>query len=131
MQSTRIREFFSFACIGALNTGVHVGMLMLLVENHLLGPSYANVVAFLCANVFSYVLNSRLTFRQGSSWPRYLRFLVCGVVGVVLSFLLARGAELAHWHYLAGFGLTAVVMPPVNYWLVRRFAFGQTQGVSA
>jgi putative flippase GtrA len=126
-----MREFISFALIGLLNTGVHLAALMTLVERGILPSSAANVVAFLCANLFSYWLNSRVTFRQRSTWSRYLNFLICGVVGAILSYLLARLAEFAHWHYLAGFGLTVLVMPPVNFWVVRRFAFNEKSKLPA
>jgi putative flippase GtrA len=120
---THLREFTSFALIGLLNTGVHLVILVGLVENHILISSLANVVAFLSANLFSYGLNSRFTFRRRLNWSKYINFLLCSALGAGLSYLISRGAELAHWNYLVGFLLTVILMPPVNFWFVRRFAF--------
>jgi putative flippase GtrA len=131
MERTRTNEFVSFALIGLLNTGVHLGVLIALVEHDILSSSYANVAAFLCANLASYCLNSRVTFRQRSTWCRYLRFLMCGAIGAALSYLIARLAEMAHWHYLVGFGLTVLVMPPVNFLLARKFAFNKKHNLPA
>lgn len=123
MTKAVMREFTSFALVGLLNTGVHLAILVGLVESGVLGSSLANVVAFLSANIFSYGLNSRMTFRRRLTWSRYLNFLMCSTLGAGLSYLIARGAELAHWSYLVGFLLTVLLMPPVNFWFVRRFAF--------
>ncbi|MGY8526645.1 GtrA family protein [Paracidovorax citrulli] len=118
-----MRQFLCFGLIGLLNTGLHLAVLMALVELGGFPPAPANVAAFLCANVFSYLLNSSLTFRQRSTLRGYAGFLVCSAVGAALAWLLVRGAELAQWHYLVGFALTVVLLPPVNFLMVRRFAF--------
>ena len=118
-----LREFASFAFVGLLNTCVHLAILVSLVEERIFSSSLANVVAFLAASVFSYGLNSVMTFRKRLAWAQYLSFLMCSAVGAVLSFLMSKGAELMHWNYLAGFLLTVSLMPPVNFWLVRRFVF--------
>jgi putative flippase GtrA len=123
MTKTVMREFTSFALVGLLNTCVHLAILVGLVEGEVLSSSLANVVAFLSANIFSYGLNSRMTFRRHLTWSRYLNFLMCSALGAGLSYLISRGAELAHWSYLVGFLLTVLLMPPVNFWFVRRFAF--------
>jgi putative flippase GtrA len=106
-----------------LNTGLHFIVLIALVKGGILASDLANVVAFLCANVCSYCLNSRFTFRSASSLSQYLRFLLCSGLGAVIAYTAARLTELAGWNYLAGALVTVMLMPPVNFWCARRFAF--------
>jgi len=123
MTKTVRSEFTSFALVGLLNTSVHLAILVALVEGKGLSSSVANVVAFLSANIFSYGLNSRMTFRRRLTWSRYFGFLMCSALGAGVSYLISRGAELAHCSYLVGFVLTVLLMPPLNFWFVRRLVF--------
>lgn len=112
-----------FAVIGILNTALHFLLLVLLVEGAQVWPPAANAAAFLAANLFSYFANSRFNFRVEMSRNRYGRFLATSLMGAGLAYGLSWLAAQMAWHYLAGFALLVVVMPPLNYLLLRRLVF--------
>lgn len=115
--------FLRFALIGVVNTGLHFVLLVLLVEKIGLWPPLANAAAFFGTNLFSYFANSHFSFRVDVSSNRYLRFLVTSLIGVVIAYGLSRAVEEFGGHYLLGFVLLIVLMPPINYLLVRRLVF--------
>jgi putative flippase GtrA len=118
-----MKLFLRFAFIGVLNTGLHFILLVLLVEKFGLWPPMANAAAFFATNLFSYFANSRFSFQVDISPNRYLRFFVASLIGVVIAYGLSSIVEHFEGHYLLGFLLMIVLMPPVNYLLVRRLVF--------
>lgn len=115
--------FLRFALIGVINTGLHFILLVFMVEKMKFPPPPANAVAFLLANLFSYFANSRFNFRVGISSKRYILFFGTSLIGVVVAYGLSAAVERLGGHYLVGFALLIVVMPPVNYLLMRRIVF--------
>ena len=118
-------RFIRFALIGVVNTGIHFIVLVSLVERLAWWPAPANALAFLCANLFSFVANSRITFRAVPSWQRYRRFFAVSLFGVGFSWLMGMLAQWLAVHYLLMFALQLALMPLINYLLIRRFAFGR------
>lgn len=116
-------NFIRFAVIGVINTGIHFLFFLGFVELIGVWPPIANALAFLCANVFSYVANSRFNFRTRISVPHYLRFFTTSLLGMAVSYGLSLLVERAAMNYLFGFLLLIVIMPPLNYFLVRRLVF--------
>lgn len=115
--------FLRFALIGVFNTGLHFVILVLLVEKIGVWPPLANAAAFLGANIFSYFANSHFSFRVDISSKRYVRFLATSLIGVVITYGVSSAVECFGGHYLLGFFLLIVLMPPVNFLLVRRLVF--------
>lgn len=115
--------FLRFALIGVLNTGLHFILLVLLVEKMGVWPPLANATAFFGTNLFSYFANSRFSFRIDINSNRYVRFFLISLIGVVIAYGLSSAVEHFGGHYLLGFVLLIVLMPPVNYLLVRRLVF--------
>jgi putative flippase GtrA len=115
--------FLRFALIGVLNTGLHFVLLVLLVEKIGLWPPLANAGAFFGTNLFSYFANSHFSFKVDISSHRYVRFLVTSLIGVVIAYGLSSVVEHFGGHYLLGFVLLIVLMPPINYLLARRLVF--------
>lgn len=97
-----LREFFKFALVGLLNTGVDVALFSLLVW---LGGAYlaAQLVSYTCGAANSYLLNKAWTFRScGLSYREMLRFAVVNLVSLGISVAL-----LALLHDQVGLGLVA------------------------
>lgn len=86
------RLFQKYASVGVLNTLLHWGIFYVLYQ---LGATQgmANVQAFLAAVSFSFVVNSRYTFRAGITGARYL--LYTGFMGT-MAFVLGRLADWIH-----------------------------------
>ncbi len=79
----------SFALVGVVNTVIDLGVFLVARNVFELSLIPANVMAWLVAVAFSYVLNSFTTFAAESgrklSWRAYAAFLASGVVGVTAS----------------------------------------------
>ncbi|GJL95174.1 MAG: sugar translocase [Hyphococcus sp.] len=113
-------QFAKFGTIGIVNTGIDLVIYSLLVAAGIVAAG-ANVASFLTANVASYFMNARFTFRQEAraqplSPGNYLKFFLAHAMSLVIStlviFLLAGvigalPAKLASipitlvWNYLA------------------------------
>jgi putative flippase GtrA len=79
----------SFAMVGVVNTGVDFSVFVV-AAGHLGWPLVpANVLAWVVAVTFSYVMNSFITFGPESGrilrWRDYLTFAASGVAGMVAS----------------------------------------------
>lgn len=118
-----MNHFIRFALIGVINTGIHFLFFIGLVELMGLWPPMANALAFLGANIFSYMANSHFNFKTRLSLRRYLKFFVTSLIGMAVSYGLSLLVEQVHGHYVFGFVLLILVMPLINYFLVRRLVF--------
>lgn len=110
-----LRQFGSFAAIGALNAGIHLALVAGLVELAAWTPVPANVLAFVVANLFSYWANSRWTFRSARSLHRYARFITVSLAGLALTLAISALGQALHWHYLASVALLVGVLPTVSF----------------
>jgi putative flippase GtrA len=117
-------RFLRFCLVGVANTGVHMLIVLALAELLHWPPDWANVSAFICANLFSYAINSRWTFAsmQGDR-TRYLRFLAVSLTGLAISWASVRLAMLLHLHYLIGVAGSVVLVAVSGYVLNRLFVF--------
>ncbi len=79
----------SFALVGLVNTVIDLGVF--LAAYHILGLALvpANILAWLVAVSFSYVMNSVVTFAAESggklAWRAYAAFVASGAVGAAIS----------------------------------------------
>ena len=119
------REIALFALVGVTNTLVHGLVLAGAVEFLLLPLLVSHTVAFGVANLFSYVVNSRLTFRMPLSVSRYVRFLAASLVALALTLGIAAAAD--HWglDYLYGFAIVVVTVPVFSFVVVKFWAFSK------
>lgn len=118
-----MNHFIRFALIGVINTGIHFLLFLGLIELIRLPPPAANALAFMGANIFSYLVNSHFNFKTSVGVRHYFRFLSTSLVGVLVSYSLSLLVELFGLHYVFGFLLLILVMPPLNYLLMRRVVF--------
>ncbi|EKT4485181.1 GtrA family protein [Pseudomonas putida] len=119
----RYHEFIRFGLVGVTNTAVHAGIVVALME--LLAPPafVANGVAFMFANVMSYILNSRFTFRTPASFLGYRRFLLVSLVSLGLTLAITSLVEYLGWHYAFGLLMVIFVVPVLNYMVMKLWAF--------
>jgi putative flippase GtrA len=116
-------QFLLFALIGSVNTLVHGGILVLAVETFNADVVFAHLVAFFIANVFSYTMNSKLTFRMPLSLKYYFRFLTASMMALVLTLLLSWIMDCYGIHYLLGYGVIIVLVPLVTFLTLKLWAF--------
>lgn len=110
-----LRRFAAFSGIGVVNTGIHVGIVVALVESVGTHPVLANCLAFVAANAFSYWANSRWNYGMPMSRPRYLRFLAVSLAGLGTTMAMSAIAAAMAWHYLVGVAMVFVALPTLSF----------------
>jgi putative flippase GtrA len=123
MIPAKYHEFLRFGLVGVANTGVHAVIVITLMEVFAPPAFVANGVAFFFANLMSYALNSRFTFRIPLSFLGYRRFLFVSLVSLALTLLITSLVELIGWHYGIGLALAILVVPVLNYLVMKIWAF--------
>ena len=118
-----IPQFARFALIGCVNTGVHAGILALLIEKLSAGVVFANLIAFLVSNVFSYLMNSRFTFHTKPNGGEYLKFLAASQLALGFTLLISGTMDCFGFHYLQSFIVIIVIIPVVSYINVKLWVF--------
>lgn len=120
----KYHEFIRFGLVGIVNTGVHTGIVIALMET-LAPPAYfANGIAFMFANVMSYCMNSRFTFHTPISFKGYRKFLLVSLVSLALTLAITSLVEYLGFHYGFGLMLVIFVVPVLNYLVMKMWAFG-------
>ena len=118
-----VRQFFVFGIIGVLNTCLHGTLVVFSVENGVLSPVAAHILAFFAVNVFSFCVNSRFTFCCPPTWKGYGKFFSVSLTSLLMTVLLSGFAEWRGWHYLVGLALVILLVPLVTFLLQKRFTF--------
>ena len=108
-------QFVRFAFVGCVNTGVHAGVLALFIEKLSTGVVFANLLAFVISNVFSYLLNAHLTFRIKPSGGEYAKFLAVSLLLLGFTLFIAWVMDIFGFHYLQSFVVIFVFNPVVSY----------------
>lgn len=122
----KYHEFIRFGLVGVANTAVHAGIVIALMET-VVPPAYvANGVAFVFANLMSYCLNSLFTFRTAITLKGYRKFLLVSLVSLGLTLAITSLAEHLGLHYGIGLVLVIFVVPVLNYFVMKMWAFAPT-----
>lgn len=92
-----------------------------------MNPALGSVLAYALAAIFSYAGHKYFTFASGGAHRFEVpRFLILTLVGLAISFALP--AVLSGWLGLPmriPVGLTCILVPLVNYIVLRHWVFGQ------
>ncbi len=116
-------EFLRFALVGFANTAVHALVVVGLMEAVAPPAAISNGAAFIIANLMSYALNSRFTFRMPMNLSGYRRFLLVSLVSLVLTLLITSVVEYAGLHYSIGLLMVIFVVPVMNFLVMKIWAF--------
>ncbi|MGD9887933.1 MAG: GtrA family protein [Halothiobacillaceae bacterium] len=123
MTGSRYTQFLPFAIIGFVNTFIHGSILVLSVERLDLDITASHLLAFFIANMFSYIANSKITFKSPITLLRYKRFFLASLLSLSLTLLLSWVANFYGLHYLAGFALIVVLVPVLNFIVIKTWVF--------
>ena len=125
-----IRQFLAFAFIGAIGTGVHYALLMLLVYSQWAPVTVATTIGFAAGAAVNYGLNYTFTF--GSCRPHLQAlpmFLAVAAIGAVLNvaivWVLASAAGL---HFLLAQVVATAVVLMWNFGANRTWTFKTSAG---
>ena len=105
-----------FGVSGVIATGVHVAIATPLALGLGVSPVLANGVAFVCATVFSYLLNALWSFSAKPDRHNFLRFVCVAVFGLLLTLEAAcsRAESQAVW-CVKTLGLVAAERRPLIF----------------
>lgn len=116
-------QFTKFGLVGLINTMVHAVVLVGSVELLSLVPVAGNLVAFLVANMASFMMNSYWTFKASPNVRRYIKFFLCSLFALGLTIGIAWVFQALGLHYGLGFLAVILIVPPLNYWALKRWTF--------
>ena len=116
-------QFTKFGLVGLINTLIHAVILFAAVEVSKLHPVVGNFMAFLGANMASFIMNSYWTFKTAPEVRRYGKFLTSSLLALGLTLGIAGIFEFLDIHYGLGFLCIILLVPALNYWMLKRWAF--------
>ena len=116
-------QFTKFGLVGLINTLIHAVILFAAVEVSKLHPVVGNFMAFLGANMASFIMNSYWTFKTSPEVRRYGKFLTSSLLALGLTLGIAGIFEFLGIHYGLGFLCIILLVPALNYWMLKRWAF--------
>ena len=105
------KQFVRFLWIGLAATAAHVVIAAHLIGYHMLSATAGNVVAFVCANLFSYFSQSIYVFDSRPTAVRYWRFLGVSLVCLGAVAAISWALEELGVHYLGAIAAVVLVVP--------------------
>lgn len=121
----RFKRFILFGFVGCINTLVDFLVFTLAHAVLIMSPAWSQAVGYASGICCSFILNRRLTFRDGngSPWAQFIRFLAVNGVSLLVSTQLIRWlTALGMNAYIAKVAVTAVVMV-INYFGYKLLVF--------
>ena len=116
-----------FGLVGVLNSGIDVGLFLLLFYGLGWPLLVANTIGYLAGLANSYLLNSRWTFRDPARIERPTRamlYAAFNLVGLVIGNAVVWLLALAFPAYAAKFASLLATFA-WNYWASQRFVFAR------
>jgi putative flippase GtrA len=120
-----MRKLVSFSAIGVLNTIIHTGIVVTMVESGVLHPVAANTIGFVVANAFSFFANTRWSFRSAITFKAYRRFLLVSIAGLATTILASAAVSQAELHYAFGLVAVFIALPLLTFTIHLRWTFNQ------
>lgn len=123
-------QFVLFNMIGLLNTAIDFAVFTVLITLSV-HVGIAQAVGYMAGMINSYVLNSRITFREhankkkkGQAGSRRIRFLLWNLTMLLLSVaLMTLAVNVLHIHTIvAKIGVTIIVLA-INFYGNKRWVF--------
>jgi putative flippase GtrA len=112
-----------FGLVGVGVTGLHVIVVVALIEAWRVAPVRANAVAFLCATLASYLANTLWSFRHRLQPQSFVRFLVISVAGFCATLGISGAAQTLGVHYAVGLAAIVVTVPVLSFILHRTWTY--------
>lgn len=113
-------QVVSYGLIGILNTGIHF-VVFWFVLKICLYQSLANLMGFLVAVTFSFVMNAKYTFKAR---PTRMRFLKMVVLMALVSLVFGAIGDYFRMNPLLTFGVYFVLNPLIGFCVTKFLVFG-------
>jgi putative flippase GtrA len=119
-----IRQFLSYAGVGAIGTAGHYAVYITLV-NAGVGVTASSVAGFVVGALINYGLNYYYTFKSEQPHHQAMaRFFTVALVGLLLNTLIVFALDRMHWHYLLAQAAATIVVLLWNFAANRHWTFG-------
>lgn len=119
LKNRSISQFVSYCIIGILNTAVHYVVFYLTLKVVSL-QFVANTLGFCCGLVFSFFLNSKITFKKQVS---LFRFIKLGLANGFVAFLFGAIGDVFSLSPILTFVTYVIINPVVGFMLAKFFVF--------
>ena len=117
-----------YAMIGGVCT--LCGILSATLFSYIVPPLIAFVIGYALFLILSYVLNTRLTFKDSFGFKNFLKFCVAYMPSFVIQFLLAGVLITAFGQArIEVYTLTVIAGIPATFMLMRLYAFAKKRTV--
>ena len=125
LTSSSLHLVVRFGVTGVTTTLVYFVLTNAFVLSSMMPPVLSSVCAYVISVAISYVMQSRFTFRvNGLSLDQVARFIVMSLAGLVVSWCaMALTVDVLHWPYLTGAIGTCVIIPVLNFFVLRGWVF--------
>lgn len=122
------RQFHRYLIIGALGTGVHLGILTVCVEWLDMNATTGAVAGFIGALLVSYLLNHRWAFDSSRPHTSALwRYALVSVSGLVLNTAMVNAlVNYMQWWYFTAQLSVIWIVPISNFILNRYWTFSES-----
>ena len=117
------RQLAPFLCIGLGATAVHVAVATYLIGTHMMSLAVGNAIAFVFANVCSYLLQSAYVFQRAPTPVSYWRFLSVSLAGLALVVAISSVLGVLQVHYLVGIVAVVSIVPFLTFLVHRGWTF--------
>lgn len=123
--TSRFSRILRFGFAGILATILYFILVSAIVSGLGIDPVVASVYAYLIALVFSYVMQSRFTFRvREDTFGQGLRFVITSLCGLAISFwAMSFSVNVLELPYAAGAAAVCVLIPLTNYFVFQHWVF--------
>lgn len=92
-----LKQFLTYGGIGVINTAIHWGAFAVFYSWCMLSQSSSNLLGFLIAVTFSYVMNATFTFKKKQNIVGYIKMVI---VMASISWGIGWCADQSAWHPL-------------------------------
>jgi len=118
-----IGQLSRFGIAGLAATAIHVivaySFITLVRHNSVM----ANGIAFMVANVFSYVFHTHWSFSAHTSIKNLNKFIIVSFIGLMLSISIAGIVDYLHYPYQAGIALVVMLVPLSTFILHKTWTY--------
>ena len=131
-QRRMLVQFTRYGLSGSAAVGVHLALLVVLVELGGMPAVMASLVGFACGTIVNYALQHRFVFSRSGShgwyFPRYIAVtLITMMLNTVVFWALYSGLGV---FYVASQVITIGIVVPVNFAMNRSFTFASRTGAA-